>query len=75
MDLSPERWAADRAGPVGWVKTRIEKRLSSNKYTLTAKGKATIGNMAVRKPDGVDLNLGRGPARHGPWIPARATPK
>eukprot|EP00959_Pyramimonas_sp_CCMP1952_P166630 3482674-Pyramimonas_sp.AAC.1 len=37
-DASPERWAVDRAGSIGWVRTRIKKRLSSNKYNLTAMG-------------------------------------
>eukprot|EP00959_Pyramimonas_sp_CCMP1952_P448504 9391235-Pyramimonas_sp.AAC.1 len=42
---------------------------------MPIRGEATIGNMAFRKPDGVDLNPGRGPVRYGPWIPAGATTK
>eukprot|EP00959_Pyramimonas_sp_CCMP1952_P231182 4832532-Pyramimonas_sp.AAC.1 len=39
------------------------------------RGKATIGNMAFRKPDGEDLDPGRDPIRYDPWAPAGATPK
>eukprot|EP00959_Pyramimonas_sp_CCMP1952_P463265 9484636-Pyramimonas_sp.AAC.1 len=31
--------------------------------------------MALRRPDGIDLNPGRNPVRYGPWIPAGATAK
>eukprot|EP00959_Pyramimonas_sp_CCMP1952_P175134 3659833-Pyramimonas_sp.AAC.1 len=74
MDLSPGR-RVYRAGSVGWVKTTTKRRLSADKYDLTVRGKATIGNMAVRDPDGEGLNPGRGPVLYGPWMPAGATPK
>eukprot|EP00959_Pyramimonas_sp_CCMP1952_P409092 8573330-Pyramimonas_sp.AAC.1 len=74
MDLPPKRWVVFRAGAEGRVKTRIEMRLSAEEYNLTVREKATIGNTALRKPDGVDLNPGRGPVRYGPWIPPGATP-
>eukprot|EP00959_Pyramimonas_sp_CCMP1952_P284393 5944955-Pyramimonas_sp.AAC.1 len=61
MDLSPKRWVVYRAGSVGWVKTRIQRTLSADRYDLTVRGKATIGNLAFRKHDGVGLNPDRGP--------------
>eukprot|EP00959_Pyramimonas_sp_CCMP1952_P288621 6035573-Pyramimonas_sp.AAC.1 len=39
MDLSNRRWVVYRVGSVGWVKTRIKIRLSSDKYNLTVRGK------------------------------------
>eukprot|EP00959_Pyramimonas_sp_CCMP1952_P136117 2847899-Pyramimonas_sp.AAC.1 len=61
MDLSPKRRVAYRAGSAGWVKTMVDQRLSATKSNLSIRGKATIRNMVFRKPDGVDLNPGRGP--------------
>eukprot|EP00959_Pyramimonas_sp_CCMP1952_P363600 7613852-Pyramimonas_sp.AAC.1 len=51
MDLSPIRWVVYRAGSVGRAKTRIARRLSCDKSDLTVWGNATIGNVALRKPN------------------------
>eukprot|EP00959_Pyramimonas_sp_CCMP1952_P449379 9409292-Pyramimonas_sp.AAC.1 len=50
VDLSPGRRVVYHAGTVGWVKT-----------ARPLLGKATIGNAALRKPDGGGLNPGRRP--------------
>eukprot|EP00959_Pyramimonas_sp_CCMP1952_P384912 8066855-Pyramimonas_sp.AAC.1 len=73
MALSSKRRSVYRAGSAGWVEIIIKRRLSSTKYPLSGMKKATINNLAPRKPDGIDLNHGRGLVRYGPWILAGAT--
>eukprot|EP00959_Pyramimonas_sp_CCMP1952_P436502 9140389-Pyramimonas_sp.AAC.1 len=75
MDFSPGRLVAYRVGRVGWVKTTVGERLSATEYNLAIRGKATSGNVFLRKPDGVDLDPNGGPVRYAPWAPTGATPK
>eukprot|EP00959_Pyramimonas_sp_CCMP1952_P319505 6685771-Pyramimonas_sp.AAC.1 len=73
VDLFLGRQIACRAEGAGWIRTSMERRLSSTKYLLAGEQTTIINNMALRTPSGINVDPGRDPARHGPWAQAGAT--
>eukprot|EP00959_Pyramimonas_sp_CCMP1952_P347774 7284870-Pyramimonas_sp.AAC.1 len=75
LDLSPGRRIVYRAETIGWIKTSIVERRSAETSMVSGKHKIPIKNVALRKPDGVDLNPDRGPISSAQGAPAGATAK
>eukprot|EP00959_Pyramimonas_sp_CCMP1952_P289691 6058698-Pyramimonas_sp.AAC.1 len=66
MELSPGRRIAYRAEGVGWIATFIAERRSAYMYLLGGRGNqrtVPIKTLALRRPGGEELNLGRGPIK------------